>query len=136
MLYPIHVNLEGKRCVIVGAGAVAGRKVQSLLDCNANIIVVAPKGTSKFQQWSQDGSVSWIIDYYREVYLEDAFLVIAATDQPDVNEMVTNDANDRQLLVCRIDQPEEGIFTSPSQMSRGDLVLTISTSGIVPLWHL
>jgi precorrin-2 dehydrogenase / sirohydrochlorin ferrochelatase len=132
MLYPIHVNLAGKRCVVIGAGAVAERKVKSLLACDATIVVIAPQATAKFREWTQEGLVSWIIDYYRVTYLEDAFLVIVATDCTEVNAEAANDAKERQLLVCRADELADGNFTSPSQVTRGDLVLTISTSGNSP----
>ena len=66
------------------------------------------------------------------VHLNGAFLVFAATDQPEVNAAVARDAQERRLLVCRADEPAGGNFTSPASVTRGDLVLTVSTSGNSP----
>ena len=131
-LYPIHVDLQGKRCVVVGAGAVAERKVASLREYGAAIRLVAPQATPGLQRLAEEGGVTWMRNMYNAAHLDGAFLVFAATDLREVNEAVARDAQARNILVCRADEPAGGNFTSPASVTRGDLVLTVSTSGNSP----
>lgn len=130
--YPIHVDLQGKRCVVVGAGAVAERKVAALRECGAAIRLVAPQATRGLQRLAAEGLVTWMRYLYNAAHLDGAFLVIAATDLREVNAAVARDAQARNILVCRADDPAGGNFASPAQVARGDLVLTVSTSGNSP----
>ena len=130
--YPVQLDLSGKRCVVVGAGTVAERKVRTLLEYGAHIRLVAPVPTSVLRALAEAGSIVWMNALYHSAHLEGAFLVFAATDQSEINETVARDAQERNILVCRVDQPEGGNFVSPAQVSRGDLVFTVSTSGLSP----
>ena len=131
-MFPIQVNVQSKRCVIVGAGAVAERKVTSLRECGAQVRLVAPQATPGLQRLAESGGVGWIQKRYDAAHLDGAFLVIAATDLREVNAAVTRDAQERNVLVCRADMPSDGSFTSPASVTRDDLVLTVSTSGNSP----
>ncbi|MBV9849720.1 MAG: bifunctional precorrin-2 dehydrogenase/sirohydrochlorin ferrochelatase [Armatimonadetes bacterium] len=131
-LYPIHADLQGKRCVVVGAGAVAERKVAALRECGALIRLVAPQATPPLQWLAEEGALTWMRNMYHAAHLDGAFLVIAATDLREVNEAVARDAQGRNILVCRADEPAGGNFLSPASVTRGDLVLTVSTSGLSP----
>ncbi len=131
-LYPIHINLSGKRCVVVGAGPVAERKARALLSQGGLVRLVAPEATPKLKEMAAEGVLLWMRAMYRTVHLENAFLVFAATDLRDVNAAVARDAQERNILVCCADDPDEGNFVSPSSVQRGPLVFTVSTSGQSP----
>ena len=130
--YPINLNLTGRRCVVVGGGAVAGRKARTLLNCGAQVLLIAPEADAGMQSLAGGDAVEWIVEKYNARYLGGAFLVIAATDDAEVNAAVTRDAQARELLVCRVDAPDDGNFISPATVARGDLLLTVSTSGENP----
>jgi precorrin-2 dehydrogenase/sirohydrochlorin ferrochelatase len=130
--YPIHVDLQGKRCVVVGAGPVAERKVRALLECGANICVVAPLPMQSMEQWAAKGLVTWIQARYESDHLDGAFLVIAATNIADVNADIAREAQERGILVCRADEPDRGNFVSVASMTRGDLTFMVSTGGQSP----
>ncbi|BDI29249.1 hypothetical protein CCAX7_13000 [Capsulimonas corticalis] len=130
--FPIHVDLNGKRCVVVGAGAVAERKVAALREHGAAVRLVAPQVTDGLRKLAEAGAVTWMNNLYHAGHLEGAFLVIAATDRREINATVVRDAQERNILVCAADKFAEGNFVSPSTVVRGDLTLTVSTSGQSP----
>lgn len=130
--FAIHVNLEGKRCVVVGAGKVAERRVNTLRAHGATIRLIAPQATPALQALAEAGEIVWMRNLYHAGHLEDAFLVIAATDLREINATVARDAQERNMLVCCADAFEDGNFTTPAQITRGDLVLTVSTGGKSP----
>ena len=132
MTYPIHLNLQGRRCVVVGGGRVAERKVAGLRDCGADVCLVAPDATEKLRAWAESGTLHWRQSVYQEGCLDGAFLVVAATDSRDVNGQITQDAHGRNLLVCCVDDPGAGNWTSLSVVNRGDLTVTVSTGGKSP----
>jgi precorrin-2 dehydrogenase/sirohydrochlorin ferrochelatase len=131
-LYPIQVDLQGKRCVVVGAGPVAERKITVLRECGALIRLVAPQATAALQRLAAEGLITWMRSLYNVVHLEGAFLAIAATDLPDVNAAVARDAQERNLLVCRADSPHGGNFLSTASITRGDFQIAVSTGGGSP----
>lgn len=131
-LYPITVNLNGKRCLVVGGGKVAERRVTALQEQEAEITLVAPDATPKLQDMAASGTIKWQRENYQNGRLDGAFLVIAATSNRDVNAAVARDAQARGLLVCCADGYEDGNFTTPSVIRRGDLVLTVTTGGKSP----
>ena len=131
--YPLFlVNLDQRRCVVVGGGRVAARKVSSLRRADADVVVIAPKLGARLQQQVEAGDVHWLDRSYRSGDLEDAFLVIAATDDPDINERVWREAEERGLLVNVVDDPAHCNFIAPSVVRRGPLTVAISTSGCCP----
>jgi precorrin-2 dehydrogenase/sirohydrochlorin ferrochelatase len=130
--FPIQIALRDTVCAVVGAGLVAERKVLSLYRCGAKIRLVSPEATDRLQQMAKQGQIDWRQRVYRSSDLEGAFLVFTATNSIQVNQTVTEDAKKRALLVCRTDLPTEGNFSSPSTVIRGDLTLTVSTSGVSP----
>lgn len=130
--YPIQLNLQGRRCVVIGGGRVAERKVAGLMEAGAVVRVIAPQATEKLRHWADSGTLHWQQSVYQEDCLDGAFLVVAATDNREVNVQITRDAQERNLLVCCVDAPEAGNWTSPSVVTRGDLALTVSTGGKSP----
>lgn len=131
-LYPIYLHLEGRRCIVAGAGKVAERKVAGLRAAGAAVCLVSPEATPGLQQLAEDGLVEWLREPYRSAHLEGAFLVIACTDKRQVNATVARDAKKRSMLLLVADDPKAGSFMSPIQVTRGDLVLTVSTGGQSP----
>jgi precorrin-2 dehydrogenase/sirohydrochlorin ferrochelatase len=127
--YPIHLNVTGKKCVIIGGGKVAYRKVRSLKESGADVVVVSPEVCPEMV--NEEGLVL-IKKEYEECFLDGALLVIAATDNETINKKVTLDAERRNIIVNVVDYPERCSFIVPSTINRGDLCISISTGGASP----
>lgn len=127
--YPLFVNLRKKRAVVVGGGKVAERKILSLLRTGAEVTVISPLLTGRIEKERMAGTIRHVRRHYRKGDLKEAFLVIAATDSPDINEKVSRDA---ACLVNVVDTPELCNFIVPSVIKRGLLTIAVSTSGVSP----
>jgi precorrin-2 dehydrogenase/sirohydrochlorin ferrochelatase len=127
--YPAFLNLKGKKAVVVGGGKVAERKVLSLLKSGAEVTVVSPFLTVRLAREKSRESIRHLPRRYRKNDLKGAFIVIAATDSPEINHTVGRDA---PALVNVVDVPEECNFIAPSIVKRGPLTIAISTGGISP----
>jgi precorrin-2 dehydrogenase/sirohydrochlorin ferrochelatase len=130
--YPIHLNIKNRNCLIVGGGAVGTRKVNALLECGAHIFVVSPDPTSQLLRLASEGSITLYKRAYRSDDLAGMFLVIGATDDERLNRRISKDAEQANILCNIADRPEVCNFILPSIVRRGDLVITISTSGKSP----
>ncbi|MDP2211016.1 MAG: bifunctional precorrin-2 dehydrogenase/sirohydrochlorin ferrochelatase [Candidatus Aquicultor sp.] len=130
--YPLYVDLEGRKCVVVGGGEVAERKVVSLLECGADVEVISPDSTPGLEELAREGRLRMTRREYRRGDLGDATLAIVATDDNAVNTEVYREATDNQIPVNVVDVPELCSFIVPSTIRRGDLVISISTSGSCP----
>lgn len=124
----MFLSLEGRRCVVVGGGAVADRKARKLLQARAEVVVVSPE--------VKPGIESVASEIHRRPYepgdLESAFLAFAATDSRQVNAAVANEAKERGVPVNVADEPSEGDFALPSTLRRGRLQVAVSTGGASP----
>ena len=127
--YPAFLDLKGRKAVVVGGGKVAERKVLTLLQAGADVKVISPKLTDRLLGKKNAGRIRHINRRYRSGDLKDSFLVIAATDSPEINSRIAKDA---PLLVNVVDVPSECNFIVPSVMDRGNLILAISTGGTSP----
>jgi len=127
--YPILLNLEKRLCVVVGAGMVGMRKVRSLLRSGARVRLIAPETDATENDLAE---VEVIRRTYRRGDLEGAFLAFAATDDPKVNAAVLHEGRDAGVLVNRTDAPEEGDFSLPALLRRGELTVSVSTGGSSP----
>lgn len=132
-LYPIYVNLAGKKCLIVGGGQVAERKAATLLEHEAKILIVSPKVTDDIQFWSAKGIIDWQQAVFRPQHLEGIFLVFIATDDPGLNQSVAELCREKAILVNAVDDPPNCDFYVPSILRRGSLCLAVSTEGKSPL---
>jgi precorrin-2 dehydrogenase/sirohydrochlorin ferrochelatase len=130
--FPINLDLRGKPVVIVGGGAVAARKCLALLAAGARVTVIAPTLASPLRVRAEDGRVTHLARKYGEGDLAGACLVFAATDSRIVNRAVANEAKKKGIPADITDAPELGDFTSPAMISRGDLLITVSTGGEFP----
>ena len=128
VLYPIFLNLDGKRCVVVGGGAVANRKARKLLQARAEVVAISPEVKPELE------SVATEVRRrpYREGDLEGASLVFAATNRREINAAVTREARGRGIPVNVADEPSEGDFALPSVLRRGQLQVAVSTGGASP----
>ncbi len=127
--YPAYLNLKGKKVVVVGGGKVAERKIISLIKSGADITVVSPSLTGRLQQEKKEKRIRHLSHTYRNSDLKEAFLVIAATDSPEMNTKVAEDA---PALVNVVDVPSLCNFIAPSIIKRGSLIIAVSTSGASP----
>ncbi len=127
--YPVFLKLKGKKAVVVGGGKVAERKILSLIKASADITVISPHLTGRLLKEKERKRIRHISRSFRMNDLKGAFLVIAATDSPEINSRVAKDA---PALVNVVDVPSQCNFIAPSVVKRGALTLAISTSGISP----
>ena len=130
--YPVYLNLRGRRCVIVGGGAVAEGKISRLLDSGAKICVVSPDATAGIRQFEANGAVRWEQRTYRPGDLEGAFIAIAATNVREVNRRIFEEAEERGVMLNAVDDPPNCSFIAPSIVQRGPVTLAISTGGVSP----
>ena len=130
--YIACLKLSGRRCVVVGGGEIGLEKVEGLLACDARVVLVAPEAVPELQELAREGSIAWERREYRPEDLEGSFLVIASTDDTDVNIAVYDDAERRAMLVNVVDVPPLCNFILPAIVRSGPLAIAISTAGASP----
>jgi precorrin-2 dehydrogenase len=130
--YPMMVDLTGKRCLVVGGGSVAERKVALLLEFGGAVEVVSPEVTARLTALAEAGRIRLRRRSVRIADMTGAFLVVAATDDPQVNSQVGERARVGGGLVNVVDDPDACSFLVPSVVRRGDLTIAISTAGGSP----
>ena len=134
VFYPMFVDLEGRRCLVVGGGPVGTEKAQKLLEHGAVVRLVSPQITAELAQMVASGQIAeHHARAYRTEDLDGIFVVIAATNLEAVNRMVWQDAEARDLLTNVVDVPPLCNFIVPSIVRRGELALAISTGGASPV---
>jgi siroheme synthase-like protein len=131
--YIACLKLTGRRCVVVGGGEVGLEKVEGLLACDADVELIAPDAVDELRTYAREGSIRWAQRPYAGAQdLERAFMVIAATDDTDVNIAVYEDAEKRAMLVNVVDVPPLCNFILPAIVRTGPLAIAISTAGASP----
>ncbi len=130
--YPVNLDIRGRRSLVVGGGGVGTRKVKGLLECQASVTLVSPEATPILSDLAQEELIEWKRRNYESSDIEGMFLVIAASDNEALNRRIHSDAQQANILCNVADQPENCNFTLPSVIRRGDLQITISTSGKSP----
>jgi precorrin-2 dehydrogenase/sirohydrochlorin ferrochelatase len=131
-LYPVFLDLRGKRCLVVGGGTVASRKVETLLRCGARVAVISPALAPGLAELAGLGEIEYLQGEYDSRHLENAFLVIGAAGEETVNRRVAADCAARGIMVNIVDVPELCSFYVPSLVSRGPLSIAVSTAGQSP----
>lgn len=131
--YPIHLNVQNRACLVVGGGSVGTRKALTLLECGARVSVVSPELSDPLLSLS-DEALTLKRKSYESKDLDGAFLVIGATDDEALNQRIHSDAEARNMLCNIADRPASCNFILPSIIRRGDLVITVSTSGNSPAY--
>jgi precorrin-2 dehydrogenase len=130
--YPVNLLVSGRRCVVVGAGRIAARKVDGLLAAGADVHVVAPSLGDEVRAWRDEGRVTAAEREFEPADLDGAWLATAATDHPAVNHAVFEAGEARGVWVNAADDPDNCSFTLMSVIRRGDVVLTVGTGGRSP----
>lgn len=131
-LFPAFLKLEGRTCIVVGAGAIAEQKLGGLIEAGASVTVVAPEASARIREQVYAGAVQWKQRAFKPSDLDRASLVIAATGDPRINERVFREAEVRRILCNAVDEPERCHFYYPAVVRRGDLQIAISTNGKSP----
>jgi precorrin-2 dehydrogenase/sirohydrochlorin ferrochelatase len=124
--WPVMLQLEGRRCVVLGGGGVALRRSRSLLDAGATVTVIAPRISDELARLT----VTHQARPYQEGDLAGAMLVVLATNDSAVHELAAAEARQRGILVNRTDAPRQGDITIPAHAHHGPVTLAVDTSGI------
>ena len=130
--YPVFLNVDGKKCVVVGGGQVAWRKVRVLLEHGADIEVISPDLCPELAKLAESGEIHALTREYQAGDLKNAFVAIAATDDNEINQRVVVEARRRAVLVNVVDDAENSDFIVPSFLRRGDITIAVSTNGKSP----
>ena len=132
VLYPINLQLTDCQVLVVGGGQVAERKINTLVASQAAVTVISPELTPGLQVLVKSGTIRWCQRTFEAGDTEPFFLVFCTANRREVNQSVAREARERGKLVNVADGPEEGNFSLPAQVRRGDLLLTVSTGGQSP----
>jgi precorrin-2 dehydrogenase/sirohydrochlorin ferrochelatase len=130
--FPVCLKIAGRRCLVIGGGRVGERKVQGLLAHGALVTVISPELSDVLAALLRAGTIDWRDRLYQEGDLAGAFLVIAATDDPAVQERIHAEAEARNILLNVADVPKWCNFILPATARRGDLSISVSTAGKSP----
>jgi precorrin-2 dehydrogenase/sirohydrochlorin ferrochelatase len=130
--FPVFLNLKNKLCIVIGGGKVAERKVENLLTSQAKVKVISPEVTLKLKKLAEEGKIEWERRVYKKGDLDSAWLVIAATDNPEIQKEIFKEAEEKRIFCNVVDVPELCSFIVPSTIRRGLLTIAISTSGVNP----
>lgn len=131
--YPIMLDIKNKKCTVVGGGKVAERKVKALIKYDAKVVVISPNVTSKIQEFYEEGKVKLIRREYEEGDLSSSFLVYAATNDDEINQLCRRESKEKGIILNVVDNPDICDFVVPANINRGDLSLSISTNGKSPM---
>ncbi len=131
-LFPAFLKLTGRRCLVIGAGQVAEEKIESLIQAEAKVRVVAPAATERVRTWARAGKIRWDARKFRPSDLKDIFLAVAATSSPALHARIFRAARRRRVLCNVVDDPAHCDFYYGSVVRRGALQIAISTGGHSP----
>jgi len=130
--YPVSLNIKGRKCVVVGGGEVALRKVQTLLEHGARVEVISPELGPELVQLARRGEITALNRKYQAGDLRDSFLAIAATDDSDTNRQIVSEAKNKAVLVNVVDDAQNSDFIVPFCLRRGDVTIAVATAGRSP----
>ena len=131
-LFPAFVSLKGKKILVVGGGKVATRKVEKLLPFGGNITVVAPRVSKKLKKLAREGKIKLKRRRFLTGDLKNAFMVVVAVDDTDLQRKIFNLCQKRGILCNSVDSPDYCNFIFPALVVKGDLVVGINTGGKAP----
>jgi len=131
-LFPLFLKLEGRQCLVVGAGKVGEPKIAGLLDTGARIRVVALDASPAVREWASAGRIELDLRAFSPEDLDGAFLAVVATSSRSLNERVYHEAERRGVLCNVVDVPDLCDFFYPAVVRRGDLQIAVSTAGQSP----
>ncbi len=131
-LFPMFMKLEGRQCLVVGAGKVGEPKIAGMLESGARIRVVALDASPAVREWARSGKIELELRAFTNDDLHGAFLVVVATGSRTLNERIYHEAQRLGILCNVVDVPDLCDFFYPSIVRRGDLQIAVSTSGKSP----
>ena len=132
-LYPLFANLTDRSVLVVGGGEVAARKCEALLGTGARVRIGAPELNERLGEWARLGRITHLRGHYQSDWLDETWLVIAATDDVDVNQRVADDADTRRILVNVVDNATLSSFHVPAVIDRAPVQVAISSGGNAPM---
>jgi precorrin-2 dehydrogenase/sirohydrochlorin ferrochelatase len=130
--YPVFWDIADKKCVVVGGGEVAARKVKRLLNCGAKVSVVSPQLNPELAALKDADRITHITGEYLSEFISGSTLVIGATDDEKTNLLISRDAREKGIPVNIVDDPQKCDFILPAIVERGGLVIAIGTGGKSP----
>jgi precorrin-2 dehydrogenase/sirohydrochlorin ferrochelatase len=131
-LFSMFLKLTGRPCLVAGAGSIAESKIESLIEADAKVRVVAPKATRKIRGRAEAKRIEWLAREWKAGDLEGMFLVVAATSSTEVHERIYQEATRRGVLCNVVDVPALCDFYYPAVVQRGAMQIAISTAGLSP----
>lgn len=131
-LFPIFVNLNEKPCIVIGGGMVAYRKTTGLLECQAAVRVISPSSIPQILQLHREKKIDLTERVYRPQDVSGAFLVVAATNERELNSQISQECAAQNILCNVVDDPDLCNFYYASVYTCGDLKIAISTNGVSP----
>jgi siroheme synthase-like protein len=129
---PVGLAVEGRRCLVVGGGQVGTRKVRNLLRAGADVTVVSPAVSDELSRQIEEGQITWAKGPFRDEHLADAFLVVAATDNPTVNTAVVRLAAERGVLICDASSAQRSEVIFGALLESGDVTVAVFSGGRDP----
>ena len=132
LAYPVNLNISGWNCLVVGGGSVGLRRGESLLNCDANVTVVAPIVDGKLDELGKSGRIVLLKEPFIPSHLDGMRIVIAATNSTEVNDAIGELCRNSAILVNRADDASKGDFAVPAVVRRGALTLSVATDGSHP----
>lgn len=132
-LFPVFIDIEGKKTVVVGGGKVAERKISDLLQCAGQVVVVSPQVTPVIADWAETGCITWLQKDFEDGDLAGACLAFLATDNNSVNRHIASLCREQGILVNAVDDPVNCDFYVPAVLRRQSLAVAISTGGKSPV---
>ena len=130
--FPIYLEMRGRRCLVIGGGAVAERKIANLLEAGAEVTVISPDASENVARWSKNNSIQLEARCYQNGDLDGYELAFVATDDDRVNASVYQEGKSRGVWVNAADDPAHCDFILPSVLRRGDLTVAVSSGGQSP----
>ncbi|MCL4114260.1 UNVERIFIED_CONTAM: hypothetical protein GTU68_038137 [Idotea baltica] len=132
--FPLFLDIQDRHCLVIGGGPVASRKVSSLIKSGALVTLISPKVSADLQQFADENKITVILREYQSTDIIRAFLVIAATNNSDINKQIAQQANEANILVNVADNPDLGSFIFPSVVDRSPVTIAVSTGGASPVF--
>ena len=132
-LYPLFADLTGLPVLVVGGGHVAERKTAALLSAGAKVRVGAPSLTPVLVQQAEEDKIEHLAGMFQPAWLDDVWLVVAATDDHELNARVAATAEERRILANVVDAPALSRFQVPAMVDRTPLTVAVSTGGAAPV---
>ncbi|MBU7592056.1 NAD(P)-dependent oxidoreductase [Metabacillus halosaccharovorans] len=132
-MLPLHIDVNNRQVLVIGGGKIAYRRLLLFLDEGANITVISPEVINDIEDLSQKKQILWKQKKIELSDLQQAFIIVAATNDPAVNEWVAENVNNNQLVNVASDMTK-GNFIVPKSVKKGRLSISVSTNGASPKW--